>query len=176
MRAALLTAATAAVTAVVAVFSGPAWAASIGPGQIARALARAERSSSLWATVNICNSRRYPDALGVRGQMPALGFAAQLTMNVRVGYWSGSKRRFIPIQASAATNTLQLGRRTHGLQQDGAVFTFRPHTGLLNATITFSWTRAGKILGQVHRRTTGGHPGADFGSPPKYSAAQCRIP
>ena len=56
------------------------------------------------------------------------------------------------------------------------MFPFNAHTGLLNATITFSWTRDGKVVGQTRRRTTAGHPNADYGSPPRYSAAQCTIP
>ena len=32
------------------------------------------------------------------------------------------------------------------------------------------------LIGQTVRRTTAGHHDADHGSPPHYSAAQCRIP
>ena len=55
------------------------------------------------------------------------------------------------------------------------MFPFSAHTGLLNASFTFIWTRGGKIIGQTVRRTTAGHRDADHGSPPHYSAAQCRI-
>ena len=149
--------------------------ASVGPAQIARAITHAERSSSLWATINICSTRKYPDALGIRGQMPALGFPAQLSMNVQVDYWSAQAHRFVAIQDTAASHALTLGRHAQGLYQDGAVFPFRAHTGLLNATIMFTWTRNGKVIGQTRRRTTAGHHAADFGSPPHYSAAQCTI-
>ena len=155
--------------------AAPAAPASVGPAQIARAITHAERSSSLWATINICTSRKYPDALGVRGQMPALGFPAQLSMDIQVDYWSAQTRQFIAIQDTAAVHALTLGRHAQGLYQDGAVFPFRAHTGLLNATITFTWTRNGKVIGHTRRRTTAGHHAADFGSPPRYSAAQCMI-
>ena len=107
--------------------------------------------------------------------MPTLGFAASLSMVVQVDYWSNAKQRFVPVQSSTGTTTLALGTLSTGLQQDGAVFPFKPHTGLLSATITFIWSRGGKVLGQTVRRTTAGHPDADFGSPARYSAAQCRI-
>ena len=148
---------------------------AVGPHQIATAIARAERSSSLWATVNICSSRRDPDSLGIRGQMPTLGFRASLSMVIQVDYWSISKKRFVPIQSATATTTLALGEQSTGLQQDGAIFPFKAHTGLLNATITFTWRRAGKLLGETKRRTTAGHPDADYGSPPHFTAAQCTI-
>lgn len=170
-------AATAAVLATAVIVAGPAaGAARPGPAQITRAVKRAERSSSLWATINICNSRRYRNQLGVRGEMPTLGFRAVMTMAIQVNYWSADKRRFIPIPSPSALTTLKLGSPASGLQQDGAVFPFKTHTGRLNATITFTWTRGGKVIGTTHRRTTAGHHDADYGSPPRYSAAECTIP
>ena len=68
--------------------------------QIRTAVARAERSKSLWATVNICNSKRYPDRIGVRGQMPSLGFAAWLSMDIQVQYYSDAhEKHFVPAAA-----------------------------------------------------------------------------
>ncbi len=147
----------------------------VGPARIARAVRSAERSPSLWATVNICSSRKYPHDLGVRGQMPTLGFPASLYMVIQVDYWSAQSRSFLPIQSKLATTRLSLGNASGGLEQGGAVFPFRPHTGLLNAKVTFTWTRSGKVIGQTVRRTTAGHSDADHSSPPNYSAAQCRI-
>lgn len=148
-----------------------------GPGRrrIARAVAAAERSQNLWATINVCDSARDPNALGVRGQMPTLGFRASLSMVINVRYWSRSKRAFVPIQTSTATATESLGHPTRGLQQSGAIFPFRAHAGLLDATVTFIWARGGSVIGQTERRTTAGHPSADYGSPPRYSAARCTI-
>jgi hypothetical protein len=172
MRAALLTT---VLAATVLVAPGPAVAAGVGPTRIARAVRSAERSPSLWATVNICDTHKYRNALGVRGQMPTLGFASSLYMVVQVNFWSAGRHRFLPIQSKLATTRLSLGSNANGLQQDGAVFPFSAHTGLLNATFTFIWTRGGKVIGQTVRRTTAGHADADHGSPPRFSAAQCRI-
>jgi hypothetical protein len=172
MRAALLTT---VLAAALLVPGAPAAAGTVGPARIARAVRAAESSRSLWATVNICSSRRYPHDLGVRGQMPTLGFSASMYMAVQVNYWSAASKRFLPIQSHLATTRLSLGGATTGLEQDGAVFPFKAHTGLLNATITFIWTRGGNVIGQTVRRTTAGHSDADHGSPPHYSAAQCRI-
>ena len=155
--------------------SVPASAGTVGPARIARAVRTAEHSRSLWATVNICSSAKYPHALGIRGQMPTLGFSASMSMVVQVNYWSTTSHRFLPIQNKLATTRLSLGSAATGLEQDGAVFPFKAHTGLLNATITFTWTRGGKVIGQTVRRTTAGHHDADHGSPPHYSAAQCLI-
>ncbi|HTU94587.1 MAG TPA: hypothetical protein VMF14_02035 [Solirubrobacteraceae bacterium] len=172
MRAAL---ATTVLAAAVLFAAGSAAAAGIGPARIARAVHTAEKSRSLWATVNICDTAKFRNDLGVRGQMPSLGFSASLSMIVQVNYWSTGEHRFLPIQSNLATSRLSLGRNANGLQQDGAVFPFSAHTGLLNATITFIWKRGGKIIGQTVRRTTAGHTDAAHANPPRFSAAQCRI-
>jgi hypothetical protein len=171
MRAALAT--TVLATAVL-VAPSPAPAAASQP-KLAAAVRSAERSRSLWATVNICDTRGYPDSVGIRGQMPTLGVSASLSMTIQVDYWSKPKGRFMPIQSRTGTTTLALGNLSSGLQQDGAVFPFKAQHGLFSATITFTWSRGGKVVGQTQRRTTAGHHDADFGSPPRYSAAQCRI-
>jgi hypothetical protein len=144
--------------------------------QVRSAVRRAEKSSALWATINICNSRHDRDELGVRGQMPTLGFEASMSMRIHVEYYSTHSKRFVPIQSTTAVRTVSMGRWAKNLQQAGAVFPFSPHSGLLNATVVFTWTRGGKVIGQTEHRTTAGHRDADFGSPPRYSAAQCRIP
>lgn len=142
--------------------------------QIAAAVTRAERSKSLWATINICDVKaRGSYQLGIRGQMPTLGFSSRLAMVVHVNYWSATDQKFDPIPS--ATSTLAVGTFSTGLQQDGVVFPFQKHAGLLNATITFTWSVKGRKVGQTTRRTTAGHPGADYAKPPHYSAAQCRI-
>ena len=107
--------------------------------------------------------------------MPTLGFPAWLSMNVQLNYCDNDQEALRPRSAARASSSGWVAGR-HGLQQDGAQFSFEPHAGLFNATVTFIWRRAGKLLGQMTRTTTAGHRNADFGSPPHYSAQQCRIP
>lgn len=171
MRAALVTT---VLAAAVLLAAGTA-AAAVGPARIARAVHNAEQSRSLWATINICDTHKFRNDLGVRGQMPTLGFDASMFMVVQVNFWSADQHRFLPIQSNLATTRLSLGTNSSGLQQDGAVFPFSAHTGRLNATVTFIWARGGKIIGQAVRRTTAGHHDAAHGNPPRYSAAQCRV-
>ncbi|HEY6398213.1 MAG TPA: hypothetical protein VIX82_12240, partial [Solirubrobacteraceae bacterium] len=62
-----------------------------------------------------------------------------------------------------------------GLQQGGHTFQFHPGAGLLSGTVTFRWTRLGKVIGQIRKPATGGHRGVDGGDPPHHSAARCTI-
>jgi hypothetical protein len=164
--------------AATSVLAGPASTATAvikhpTAAQIRRAVRNAKHSKALWATVNICDTKKFPDTLGVRGQMPALGFGSSLSIDIQVDFFDKTKKRFVPVPS--ATMKIPLGRVASGLQQGGATFTFQPHTGLLSATVDFQWMRGGKVLAHTTRRTTGAHKSADFGNPAHFSAPQCTI-
>jgi hypothetical protein len=176
MRLALLTTVL-ALTAFGATSPAAAGATTKNPtkAQVRTAVRRAEGSRSLWATVNVCNSRRYPDTLGIRAEMPTLGFPAWLSIHIQLYYYDQQNKQFVAV-TSGGYKLVELGQKSTGLQQAGYLFSFKPQAGLLNATVQFIWRRSGKVLGRISRPTTDGHPTADFGSPPHYSAEQCRIP
>jgi hypothetical protein len=157
-----------------AVSASPALArgTSRGPtrAQIRAAVRRAEHSKSLWATVNICNTTRHPKTIGVRGQMPSLGFAATMSMRVQVDYWTGTQFALDP----GVSKRVALGDPTNRIIQGGANFTFQPPV-ILSGTITFEWKLAGKVIGHTTRLTGHGYRHVDGGDPPGYSAATCRM-
>lgn len=144
--------------------------------QIRRAVTNAERSTYLWATINICRPHlRRGGLIGVRGEMGALGFRSTLSMTVQLRQYDTGRRSFIPVRARTATRTVTLGPLETGVHQDGAEFHYAADTGLLDATITFTWTRNGRRLGEVTRTTASGHHNAAFGQPAGHSAAGCRL-
>jgi hypothetical protein len=149
---------------------------SSGPtkAQIASAIHRATRSADLWVTVNLCNTAEHPDVIGIRGQMPGLGFATTLYMDFHATYAvPGRRGRFKAVPK--AEKQLKLGQATTGLHQDGVDFYFQPHAGLLSGQVTFEWRIRGKVVGSVTKPATSGHPGADFGDPQHFTAGSCRI-
>jgi hypothetical protein len=152
----------------------PAYASSgPTPGQIRRAIAAAEASRDLWATVNICNSKRFRRVIGIRGQMPSLGFNASLGMKIDIEYQPSPKMGFKP---SGLKETIGLGQVVHRLVQGGARWKLAPHQGRLRGSVTFVWWIGHTVLGQTTRTTTARHHDADFGDPPKFSAAECDMP
>ncbi len=140
--------------------------------QIRQAVSRAQRSRAVWATVNICNTRRHRHILGIRGQLPALGFPAGLYMTIQVNYWVKAKRRFMP--DSHARRSLSLGTQTSGRHQDGFSWQFAP-PAILSGTITFEWKLGRKVIGRTTRRTVDGIKHVDDADPKGYSTATCRI-
>ena len=156
--------------------AGPALAASApSPAQIRTAIGEAKQSRNLWATINVCVPRRKPHTVGVRAQMPALGFPAWLSMQIQVEYWSNPRKRFVPVAGSGASTLVHLGSVSAGLQQGGYDFVLPLHAGLLRGTVTFRWRRNGVLLLTQSRHTVAGHPRADQGVPAHYSAATCRV-
>jgi hypothetical protein len=147
--------------------------------QIRKAVAKAERSKMLWATVNICKTEgkqaAHGGSIGVRGQMPTLGFASTLSMTIQLNRYSPKTKSFVALPYATAETTVSPGAFATDLHQTGEVFPFTGPAGLLNATVRFSWTRAGKLLGSTTQQTTAGHPDAVGGRPAHYSAAQCQL-
>ena len=143
------------------------------PAQVQAALARAERSSELWATVNICNTKRHRDVIGIRAHQPALGFPSTMSVRIEVEYWTGTAYR--PVPAPAAKKLLSLGTLSVGSGQRGWSFQFGPHAGRLRGLVRYQWVLDGKVLGSTTRVTTKGHRGVVDADPPGYSAAKCVI-
>jgi len=140
--------------------------------QVQLALQRAEHSAGLWATINICDTAKHPNTVGIRAQMPALGFATSLQMVVKLGYYSTGSATFKPVPNS--TVTLKLGAASVGYHQDGVTFTVKP-PATLNASVTFIWHSGTKVLGSTTRTTLPGRKGVQQGDPAGYSSDVCRI-
>jgi hypothetical protein len=157
----------AAATAPPPVSSGPSNA------EIQAAIKQVKRSKDLWATINICNTRTHANAIGIRGQMPGLGFRTKLSMEFQVHYWSVKEKRFKLIKG--ADTVINIGSKVSGLHQDGVTFRFAPHAGFLASTVSFNWTLGSKSIGSLTRWSSKGHPDADGGDPPHYSAGRCVI-
>jgi hypothetical protein len=137
------------------------------------ALHRAERSRALWATVNICRPSRR--TVGIRGEMPSLGFPTTMRMTVRFGYFRrpGAKLTLIP-RASYPVSIK--GTHSTGTYQAGAEFAFQLRSPVTIAgTITFQWYLRGRLLGSTVRATRGGVKGVQHSYPRGLSAATCRL-
>jgi hypothetical protein len=150
----------------------PANSKSPTAAQIRAAVKKAERSKQLWSTINICNTKHHRHTVGIRGQMPSLGFAASLSMQVQVDYWNYAAKKFEP--DPGVHQLVSLGDPANEIVQGGATFKFKP-PALLSGTITFQWKLNGKVIGSKRGATATGHKNAKFGDPPGYSSSSCKI-
>lgn len=145
------------------------------PTQLRAAIQRAERSRQLWATVNICNTRLHPHTIGIRGQMPALGFVSSMSMMITIDYLDPSTKRFMPDRS--VHRFVPLGQPAEGLWQGGVRFSFKKPTTpvVLRGMVTFEWKPSGKVVGSTTKYTVNGIKHVDDSDPPGYSTATCDL-
>lgn len=128
-----------------------------------------------WATVNVCDTAKHPDAIGIRASMPGFPRRARIAMRFRVQYrtdsgdWSDV--------AGADSGWRALGR-AHGYPvESGWSFTFARSTSAvtLRGMVRFRVRRPGSAARFTELATTAGHRSSAGADPAGYSAATCTL-
>ncbi len=144
------------------------------PAQVRAAVSRAEHSRRLWATINICNTAAHPNTVGIRGQMPALGFAARLRMVFGIDLWGPTGGGFKALKGVAQPS--EDGGQRGGTWQTGVLLRFPPHTGLVRGRVRFEWRMGSRTIGHLDEVTHPGHTDARYSDPSGFSSGRCRLP
>jgi hypothetical protein len=126
-----------------------------------------------WATVNVCDTARQPDAIGIRASMPGTPKGARLMMRFRVQY-RDAEGEWADIEDADS------GWRTVGVARGSAVesgwsFEFaRPaRTVVLRGVVRFRWRRGDTLPRNAEVATESGHRSSAGSDPVGYSAATC---
>ena len=140
-----------------------------------------QKSRHLWATVNVCDTERNPDTLGVRASMPGSGRKGEtMWMRFRVQYYSEREQLWHNFTAADGTDSgyIRVGRHArYKARQSGYLFPFSPDAGeryRLRGAVEFQWRRRGRVMRNARELTTAGHRAA-VADPEGYSAATCDI-
>jgi hypothetical protein len=140
--------------------------------------ADAARVKDLWATVNVCDTAKSPDQMGVRARMPGDGTRRRMYMRFAAQYRSG--KTWKPVTGRGQSGWLLAGSARFRNQELGYTFSFdTPKPGasyLMRGLVQFQWRAKahGKVDRKTHRYTERGHPTAPA-EPRGFSAATCRI-
>ncbi len=137
-----------------------------------------EQSRELWATVDVCNPANERNTVGIRGSMPGDGHSHdamymrfQLQYRQAQGGWTNLTR-------SGATSFIGVGS-ARTARQGGTSFQLTPIAGrpayTMRGVVTFQWRHGAKVLHELTRTTTSGHPDAADADPRGYTAAQCTL-
>jgi hypothetical protein len=168
---------------------GHAQKASPAGPLVKRGKARTAASrKALWATVNICDTERSPDAMGIRASMPGNGRNQLMFMRFSVQWWSGSAQSWLPVPGGVSP-WLRAGSARYVARQRGYTFEFvTPPAGrayVLRGIVQFHWRglhkpkRARKASWRLTRHETQltrtGVEGVDGGDPPGTSKAMCMV-
>jgi hypothetical protein len=146
------------------------------PSASARALLD---SHELWATIDVCNTPKQANTVGIRGSMPGDGKAHdKLYMSFRLQYLNASTNTWIDLASGATPAFVPVGAGATA-RQDGTSFQLVPVAGkpavTLRGVVDFQWRRGKKILLTAARPTTAGRKSLAGAEPAGYSAASCVV-
>ncbi len=137
-----------------------------------------DRSKLLWATVNVCDSAKRPDTIGVRGSMPGSRDGSErMYMRFQVQYFSPRDGTWHRIRKGGDSGFVRVGLAKFRARQSGRSFRFAPRNGtvLLRGVVTFEWRKNGEVVRRARKRTTAGHRSTAGADPKGYSRSNCTI-
>jgi hypothetical protein len=144
--------------------------------------ARPKPVKHLWATLNVCDTPRSPDKLGVRARMPGDGTKERMYMRFTAQLKTGKRWN-----VGGRSTWLHVGSARFLYQEQGYTFDFR---GKLTkgqrfrarGLVEFQWRARNptnhkarwKVVRREQRFTAGGHP-TKYSQPKNYSADNCLL-
>jgi len=140
---------------------------------LAPATASAKQEEDSWATVNVCDTAKQPDAIGVRASMPGTPKGARLSMRFRVQYRTADGAWENVEDADSGWRTVGTAR---GLPLEyGWSFSFAKQSTpvTLRGVVKFRWRKGDTLPRQQEVVTEAGHPSKAGSDPAGYSAATC---
>ncbi len=138
------------------------------------------KSPLLWATVNVCDTEKNPDTIGIRASMPGSGRKGEtMWMRFRVQYFSEREGIWHNFTVKGADSGLvRVGRHArYRVRQSGYLFPFDPPAGAtyrLRGAVYFQWRKRGIVMRRVKEVTVGGKRPA-VADPSGYSKATCTV-
>jgi hypothetical protein len=147
-------------------------------GDHAKVQSRLTHSKLLWATVNVCDTKHHPNAMGLRISMPGTYRTSKLLMYVRfqVQFFSTVKKhrgwKNVP---GGKTGWFLVGDAKETSRQFGYTVRYNPEGFRFRARASFEWLRRGKVSFFARELTTAGHHTAAGSDPPGHSTVTCVI-
>jgi len=140
-----------------------------GAGDLAAASAssKSKRSDAgkgkrpFWATVNVCDTAKSPNALGVRTSVPGNGSNQRIFARYTAQWWSGAKQEWLTVAGSGVTDWVALGSADMASRQAGWTFRFvQPPLGttyVMRGLVELQWR--GRSARKAARFGTARRPG-----------------
>jgi hypothetical protein len=134
-----------------------------------------------WSTINICDTPKHPDQLGIRARMPARERGVKMKMRFFVEYLKNGAWVALPRAGGGTTMSdwIVVGRGEHKWEELGRTFSLtrlRPGQRFrMRGLVKFQWRRSGEIIKRSHAYTSSGHRQYDYGDPKGFSAATCSV-
>ncbi len=121
-----------------------------GAGDLLAASARSnskrsgdKRQRPFWATVNVCDTAKSPNALGVRTSVPGNGSGERIFARYTAQWWSAAKQEWLTVAGSGVTDWVGLGTADMSSRQAGWTFRFvQPPAGttyVMRGIVELQW-------------------------------------
>jgi hypothetical protein len=135
----------------------------------------AKTVKNLWSTVNICDTTKHPDKLGIRARMPGNGKPQKMWMRFIAQYMKNGS--WTVVKKGGTSPWREAGSAQFKYQETGWTFSFdtlAPGEGYsMRGLVKFQWRQHGKVLRATHAYTTKHHHNAGGGDPKGFSDATC---
>jgi hypothetical protein len=151
----------------------------------------------LWATINLCDTPSFPDAMGVRASMPGNGTRQRMYMRFNATFYSRTRQAWYRVKGNGRSRWIYAGTAKYRSRQAGWTFQFKPprpgSTFVVRGVVEFQWRAKKKKRKNQRRRTSGGYaarevvvdkarantrrgiPNVGVGDPPGTSEGLCEI-
>jgi hypothetical protein len=143
-------------------------------GDLAAASAHSKRSEAeaddhpFWATVNVCDTKNSPNALGIRTSVPGNGTRQRIFARYTAQWWSEADQQWLTVEGSGVTPWALVGSADMASRQAGWTFTFvQPPEGttyVMRGVVELEWRdtaaaarRAKRIARKRQRARTSAH-------------------
>jgi hypothetical protein len=133
------------------------------------------RDPQPWATVNVCDTAKQPDTIGVRASMPGTPKGVRLSMRFRVQY-KVDETTWADV-AGADSGWRAVGFAKGVPAESGWSFSFaKPAKAVtLRGVVRFRWRKGNALPRTDEVATEAGHRSAAGSDPVGYSAATCSL-
>jgi hypothetical protein len=139
-----------------------------------------DKSPYLWATINICDTAKHPDTIGIRASMPGSGKTKErMYMRFQVQYYLAAPKKWAPTDATVDSGFQAVGSAKYKRRESGWNFSLTPppegQTYRLRGIVSYEWRVGKKVVRSATKRTHSGHKGTDGADPKGFSAAECTV-
>jgi hypothetical protein len=135
-------------------------------GGFATASAHSNRSDAgddrpFWATVNVCDTKNSPNALGIRTSVPGNGTRQHIFARYTAQWWSEADQNWLTVEGSGVTPWVLVGSADMASRQAGWTFTFvQPAEGttyVMRGVVELEWRDTAAAAKRVRRNRVTRH-------------------
>ena len=128
----------------------------------------------LWATVNVCDTPRHPNTIGLRASMPGSPRGTGLWLRYRVQYRDGDRWRYVK---GADSEWDRVATARGRAVESGWSFELSPpaEPETFRGVVRYRWRRDGRTVRRALELTEKGHRSTRGADPEDYSAATCSM-